>query len=146
MKSNRRVKKQTGFTLIEIMVVVAIIGILAAVVGPQIFDRPDEARQVKARQDIGTLVQALELYRLDNFVYPSTEQGLQALVEEPSGDPEPANWKEGGYIKKVPNDPWGREYDYISPGEESDFDIISYGRDGVEGGEGFDSDLTSNDL
>lgn len=146
MKATRRVKKQAGFTLIEIMVVVMIIGILAAAVGPKIFDRPDEARQVKARQAISSMVQALQLYRLDNFVYPSTEQGLQALVEEPSGDPEPANWKEGGYIPKVPKDPWGRDYDYISPGETGDFDIISYGRDGVEGGEGFDADLTSAGL
>lgn len=132
-----------GFTLIEIMVVVAIIAILGATVVPLIMDRPNEARVVRAKNDIGTIGSALELYKLDNFNYPSTEQGLQALVEKPSGDPEPANWKTGGYVKKLPKDPWGREYLYISEG--NNFEIVSLGNDGAEGGESFDADISSAD-
>ena len=131
-----------GFTLIEIMVVVAIIAILGAAVVPLVMDRPDQARQVKAKQDIKSMEAALDLYRLDNFNYPSTDQGLEALVEKPTGDPEPANWKDGGYLKQVSKDPWGRDYIYISPGETGDFDIVSLGRDGQEGGSGYDADLT----
>lgn len=131
-----------GFTLIEIMVVVAIIAILGAAVVPLVMDRPDQARQVKAKQDIKSMEAALDLYRLDNFNYPSTDQGLEALVQKPTGDPEPANWKDGGYLKQLAKDPWGREYIYISPGETGDFDIISLGRDGQEGGSGYDEDLT----
>lgn len=138
---SRRVHR--GFTLIEIMVVVAIIAILGATVVPLIMDRPNEARVVRAKNDIATLSSALELYKLDNFNYPSTEQGLVALVEEPSGDPEPANWKRGGYIQKLPKDPWGREYIYLSPGENGEYDIISLGNDGVEGGEDFDEDISN---
>ncbi|MCB1753983.1 MAG: type II secretion system major pseudopilin GspG [Gammaproteobacteria bacterium] len=134
---------QAGFTLIEIMVVVAILAILAATVVPVIMDRPEEARVVKAKQDIGVLEQSLEMYRLDNFVYPSTDQSLEALVEKPTGEPEAANWKAGGYVKKLPKDPWGRDYIYLSPGETGDYDIISYGRDGVEGGEGYDADISN---
>ncbi len=143
MKQQSRKGLQAGFTLIEIMVVVAILAILGATVVPLIMDRPEEARVVKAKQDIGTLEGALELYRLDNFNYPSTDQGLEALVEQPTGEPEPANWKAGGYVKKLPNDPWGRKYIYLSPGENGDYDIISYGRDGGEGGEGFDADISN---
>lgn len=134
--------RQQGFTLIEIMVVVAIIAILGAAVVPLIMDRPDQARVVKAKQDIKSIESALELYRLDNFNYPSTDQGLEALVEKPTGDPEPANWKDGGYLKTLAKDPWGREYIYMSPGETGDFDIVSLGRDGQEGGTEYDADIT----
>lgn len=134
--------RQQGFTLIEIMVVVAIIAILGAAVVPLIMDRPDQARVVKAKQDIKSIESALELYRLDNFNYPSTDQGLEALIEKPTGDPEPANWKDGGYLKTLAKDPWGREYIYMSPGEAGDFDIISLGRDGQEGGTEYDADIT----
>ena len=137
-----RQKIQRGFTLIEIMVVVAIIAILGAAVVPLIMDRPEQARQVKAKQDIKSISAALDLYRLDNFNYPSTDQGLEALVEKPTGDPEPANWKDSGYLPKLPKDPWNRDYIYLSPGETAEFDIISLGRDGQEGGDGFDQDLT----
>ncbi len=141
-KNTRRVS-QLGFTLIEIMVVVAIIAILGATVVPLIMDRPNEARVVRANGDIATLGAALDLYKLDNFTYPTTDQGLQALTEKPSGDPEPANWKSGGYIKQLPKDPWGREYIYQSPGEGGDFDIVSLGNDGAEGGESFDADISN---
>ncbi len=137
-----RPAKPRGFTLIEIMVVVAIIAILGAAVVPLILDRPEQARQVKAKQDIQSIAAALDLYRLDNFNYPSTDQGLEALVEKPTGDPEPVNWKDSGYLKKVPKDPWGRDYIYLSPGETGEFDIVSLGRDGQEGGDGFDGDLS----
>jgi len=133
--------RQRGFTLIEIMVVVAIIAILGAAVVPRIMDNPDKARRVRANTDLGTIASALELYKLDNFAYPSTDQGLQALVEKPSGDPEPANWQDGGYIQTLTKDPWGREYIYVSPGESGDFDLLSLASDGVEGGEGSGEDV-----
>ncbi len=136
---------QAGFTLIEIMVVIAILAILSATVIPMITDSPEKARIVRAKQDIGVLEQSLEMYKLDNFNYPSTDQGLQALIERPNGEPEAPNWKEGGYVKKLPNDPWGREYIYLSPGESGSFDILTYGRDGSEGGEGFDADISNWD-
>lgn len=139
----QRPRKQSGFTLIEIMVVVAIIAILGATVVPLVMDRPDQARVVRAKTDIQTFSAALDLYRLDNFNYPSTEQGLQALIEKPSGDPEPGNWKDGGYVKTLGKDPWGREYLYQSPGEGGPFDIISLGNDGAEGGESFAADITN---
>lgn len=144
---NKQSKRRTqrGFTLIEIMVVVAILAILGATVVPMVINRPNEARVTRAKTDIGAFAQALELYKLDNFSYPSTEQGLEALVEKPSGDPEPTNWKDGGYVQKLNKDPWGRDYLYLSPGENGDYDIISLGNDGAEGGEGFDADITSND-
>lgn len=141
----QRPRKQSGFTLIEIMVVVAIIAILGATVVPLIMDRPNQARVVRAKSDIQNFSAALDLYRLDNFSYPSTEQGLQALVEKPSGDPEPGNYNEGGYVQRLGKDPWGRDYVYQSPGEGGEYDIISLGNDGVEGGEGFDSDITNWD-
>ena len=125
------------------MVVVAIIAILGATVVPLIMDRPDQARVVRAKNDIGTYSSALELYKLDNFSYPSTDQGLEALVEKPSGDPEPANWKAGGYVKKLGKDPWNRPYVYQSEGGQ--FEIVSLGRGGVEGGEGFDADISNLD-
>lgn len=134
-------KKQDGFTLIEIMVVVVILGILASVVVPRIMDRPDTARITKARLDIQSLEGALNQYRLDNFVYPTTEQGLEALVEKPSGDPEPTNWNKGGYVKSLPNDPWNRPYLYLSPGEKGEFDLYSLGADGQSGGEDANADI-----
>ncbi len=126
--------RSQGFTLIEIMVVVVILAILAAAVVPRIMDRPDEARVTKAKQDIRVLESALELYRLDNFNYPSTQQGLEALVQKPSGDPPAPNWKRGGYIKAMPKDPWGNEYQFLNPGVKSEIDIFSYGSDGRPGG------------
>ena len=134
-----------GFTLIELMVVIIILGILAMWVAPKIMSRPGEARQVKARLDIQNLENALKLYKLDNGIYPTTEQGLQALVEQPETGTIPKKWKPGGYLEKgkVPKDPWGNEFIYISPGVQGDFDLISYGKDGAPGGEGED-DLDIN--
>lgn len=133
--------RQGGFTLIEIMVVVVILGILASVVVPRIMDRPDTARITKARLDIQAMESVLNQYRLDNFVYPSTEQGLEALVEKPSGDPEPANWNKSGYIKSLPKDPWNRPYLYLNPGEKGEFDLYSLGADGQSGGEDANADI-----
>lgn len=124
-----RQRKQQGFTLIEIMVVVVILGILAAVVVPRIMSRPDEARIVKARADIQALESALNLYRLDNYTYPTTDQGLEALVEKPTS-PEPPRWKEGGYLDRMPRDPWQRPYQYLNPGQHGEIDIYSMGPDG----------------
>ncbi|RRQ21468.1 type II secretion system major pseudopilin GspG [Thiohalobacter thiocyanaticus] len=124
-----RQHSQKGFTLIEIMVVVVILGILAAVVVPRIMSRPDEARIVKARADIQALESALNLYRLDNYTYPTTDQGLEALVEKPTS-PEPPRWKEGGYLDRMPRDPWQRPYQYLNPGQHSEIDIFSLGPDG----------------
>lgn len=135
---------QSGFTLIEIMVVVAIIAILGATVVPLIMDRPNEARVVRAKNDIGNYTSALGLYKLDNFNYPSTDQGLESLTSKPSGDPEPGNWKSGGYVQKLNKDPWGRDYLYVN--EDGVFEIISLGADGVEGGDGFDADISSLDV
>ncbi len=135
---------QQGFTLIEIMVVVVIIGILAALIGPQIMSKPDQARVQAAKSQIASLSNALNLYRLDNHNYPSTEQGLEALVKQPSGFPEAKNWDPEGYFANVPEDPWGNPYIYLSPGqEERRYDIISLGADGQEGGEGVAADITS---
>jgi general secretion pathway protein G len=133
--------RQHGFTLIEIMVVVVILGILAAIVVPRVLDRPDMARVVKARQDIRTLESALNLYRLDNYNYPTTDQGLEALVTKPSGSPEPRNYAKGGYIDRLPLDPWQRPYLYLSPGENGAIDIYTLGADGVPGGEDVDADI-----
>lgn len=132
---------QRGFTLIEIMVVVVILGILAAIVVPNIIDRPDAARVAKARQDIRAVESALKLYRLDNFRYPSTEQGLKALVERPTTQPEPRNWKSGGYLDRIPTDPWGETYHYRNPGEHGEIDVYTLGRDGRPGGEETDADI-----
>lgn len=133
--------RHAGFTLIEIMVVVVILGILAAVVVPRIMNRPDEARTVKAKQDIRVLEGALNLYKLDNFSYPTTQQGLDALVTKPSGEPEPRNYKAGGYVQKLPRDPWGNPYQYLQPGVKGEFDIFTLGRDNKPGGEGTDADI-----
>lgn len=131
--------KRRGFTLIEVMVVVVILGILAALVVPKVMDRPDEARAVAARQDIAALVQALKLYRLDNHAYPTTAQGLQALVSKPSLDPLPPNWH--GYLERLPQDPWGHPYQYLNPGLQGEIDVFSYGADGAPGGEGNKADI-----
>ncbi|MBE0494040.1 MAG: type II secretion system major pseudopilin GspG [Thiomicrospira sp.] len=138
---NKKIKhyKQAGFTLIELMVVVVILAILAAIAVPMLMDRPDEAREVKVKQDISALSSALQLYKLDNFRYPTTDQGLEALASEPTSEPLPRNWKP--YMERLPKDPWGNDYLYLSPGEHGQFDVFTYGADGVEGGEGADADL-----
>ena len=133
--------KARGFTLIEVLVVVAILGILAAIVVPRIMDRPDEAKRVAAKADVAAIVQVLKLYRLDNGFYPSTDQGLAALVQRPTTNPQPANWKQGGYLDRLPKDPWGGDYQYLSPGQHGEFDVYSLGKDGQLGGEGPDADI-----
>jgi general secretion pathway protein G len=133
--------KQRGFTLIEILVVIVILAILGALVVPKIMNRPDEARVVAAKQDVQAIVQALKLYKLDNGSYPTTEQGLKALVEKPTAGAIPANWK--SYLDKLPQDPWGHAYVYLSPGLKGEVDVMSYGADGQAGGEGNDADIGS---
>ncbi|WP_194720513.1 type II secretion system major pseudopilin GspG [Noviherbaspirillum malthae] len=135
-----------GFTLIEIMVVVVIMGILAALVVPKLMGRADDARITAARQDIATLMSALKLYKLDNQRYPSTEQGLQALISKPTSGPAANGWKSGGYIDKLPKDPWGNAYQYLSPGVKGEIDVFSFGADGQAGGSGNDADVGSWDL
>lgn len=137
-----------GFTLIELMVVIVILGILAGLIAPKIIGRTDEAKIMEAKVNIATLETALKLYKLDNGVYPSTEQGLQALVEQPSSEPAASKWREGGYLEKgkVPKDPWDNEYIYLQPGANGDYDIISYGADGSPGGDGINKDISSWDL
>ncbi|MEW5974067.1 MAG: type II secretion system major pseudopilin GspG [Pseudomonadota bacterium] len=131
-----------GFTLIEVMVVVVILSILAAIVVPKIMDRPDEARITKAKQDIRALEAALNLYKLDNFSYPTTDQGLEALVQPPTTEPIPPKWKQGGYLDRLPQDPWGRPYMYLSPGDQGRaFDLYSLGADGQPGGAGAAADI-----
>ena len=132
---------QRGFSLIEIMVVVVILGILAALVVPKIMSRPDEARIVKAKQDILAIQNALELYKLDNGFYPSTDQGLLALVEKPTNQPIPQDWK--AYLRALPKDPWGRAYLYSNPGEHGEIDIFTYGADGQPGGTGVNAEIGS---
>lgn len=134
-------RRARGFTLIEIMVVVVILGILAAIVVPKVMDRPDSARITKAKQDIRALESALNLYKLDNFNYPSTDQGLEALVRKPSGNPEPRNWKQGGYLDRLPKDPWGSDYQYLQPGVRGEIDLFSFGADGRSGGDGMNADI-----
>ncbi len=133
-----------GFTLIEIMVVVVIIGILGALIIPNVIGRDDEARLTAVRNDIRAVANALDLYKLDNFNYPSTDQGLEALVSKPAGFPEPKNYNPNGYLKKIPLDPWGTPLVYINTGDG--FEMYSLGRDGQEGGEGYDSDIRYEDL
>lgn len=137
------IDRSRGFTLLEIMVVVVILGILAALVVPKLISRPDEARVMAARQDVASLMQALKLYRLDNQRYPATEQGLQALVALPAIAPVPRGWKPGGYVERLPLDPWGNAYRYLNPGVRSEIDVFSLGADGAPGGEGNDADIGS---
>jgi general secretion pathway protein G len=125
------------------MVVVVILAILAALIVPRVMSRPDEARVIAAQQDIRTIVQALKLYRLDNMRYPSTEQGMEALVKPPTIPPLAPNWKTGGYLERMPKDPWGNAYQYLNPGLRSEIDVFSFGADGIAGGEGFDADVGS---
>ena len=132
--------RQRGFTLIEIMVVVIIIGLLAAVVVPQFLGRVDDARIAKAKQDIQALETGLTMFKLDNFSYPTSEEGLKALVEKPN-DPNIKNWRPGGYLKRLPKDPWGNDYQYQSPGTHGDIDVFSFGADGQVGGEGINADI-----
>lgn len=134
----RRSVHAAGFTLIEVLVVVVILGILAAVVVPRVMDRPDEARLVRAQQDVQGLVTALNLYRLDNYAYPSTQDGLQALVKAPPGA---SNWRKGGYLPSLPKDPWGRDYLYLNPGQRGEIDVWTHGADGRAGGEGANADI-----
>lgn len=135
-----------GFTLIEIMVVVVILGILAGIVVPRLLDRPEEARRTKAAVQIKSLEEALGLFKLDNGFYPTTEQGLESLVSQPESGRIPTKYREGGYINKVPEDPWGNAYVYLSPGVHGDFDLLSYGPDGESGGEGDNADIESWNL
>lgn len=132
-----------GFTLIEIMIVIVIMGIMASLVVPKIMGRPDEARIMASKHDIAAILQALKLYSLDNQRLPTTEQGLQALVTKPNTAPLPRNWKSGGYLDKVPKDPWGNPYQYLAPGLHGEIDVFSLGVDGKLGGEGNDADIGS---
>ncbi len=144
-RKKRTKRGSRGFTLIELMVVIVILGILAGLIIPRIMGRPDEARQAKARIMIEGIATALKLYRLDNGFYPTTEQGLKALTEASAIPPVPRNWREGGYLEKgkVPKDPWGNDFVYLCPGSHDEFDLISYGADGQLGGEGKNKDVTS---
>ncbi|MGX9217247.1 type II secretion system major pseudopilin GspG [Massilia varians] len=141
--SQRKQRRARGFTLVEIMVVVVIIGILGALVVPKLLGRTGEARVTAAKTDIATMSQALKLYKLDNQRYPSTEQGLQALVTKPTSGPAANGWKDGGYMEKLPKDPWGNAYQYLSPGIHGEVDIFSLGADGQPGGTGEDADVGS---
>lgn len=140
---HRTLPRVRGFTLIEILVVIVIIGILATLVVPKLMSRPDEARLVATKQEIQTILQALKIYRLDNGRYPTTEQGLQALVKKPTSGPAPKNWKDEGYLEKLPHDPWGTAYQYLQPGTHGEIDVFSLGADGISGGEGIDADIGS---
>jgi general secretion pathway protein G len=133
--------RQAGFTLIELMVVLVIIGVLAALIVPNVLERADDARATAAKTDVNNLIQALKLYRLDNQRYPTSEQGLQALVAKPNSPPVPPNWKP--YLDKLPNDPWGRPYQYLNPGVKGEIDVMSFGADGQPGGEGKNADIGS---
>lgn len=135
-----------GFTLIEMMVVVVIIGILAALVVPKLMGRADDARVVAAKADIASIMQGLKLYKLDNQRYPTTDQGLQALITKPTSGPSANGWKSGGYLDKIPKDPWGNPYQYLSPGVRGEVDVFSLGADGQPGGTGYDADIGSWDL
>lgn len=135
------IARQSGFSLIELIAVVAILGILAAVVAPNILQAPGKARITRAKTDITAIVSALQTYKLDNFTFPTTDQGLMALVEQPTGDPEAPNWQDGGYLPRMPKDPWGRDYLYLSPGENGEIDVYSLGADGQTGGEKDNADI-----
>lgn len=141
-----RFERVGGFTLIEVLVVVVILGILAGLIVPRIMDRPDQARVVAARNDIGALNNALKLYRLDNGTYPSADQGLMALVQKPETGDVPRNWKSGGYLERLPKDPWGSDYQYLNPGIHGEVDVVSLGADRQPGGEGYNADIGSWNL
>ncbi|MFL1913856.1 type II secretion system major pseudopilin GspG [Plesiomonas shigelloides] len=132
---------QAGFTLLEVMVVIVILGVLASLVVPNLLGNKERADQQKVVSDLTALENSLDMYKLDNGQYPSTQQGLQALVSKPDGEPQPRRYRENGYIKRLPTDPWGNEYQYLSPGEHGQVDIYSLGADGVEGGEGNSVDI-----
>jgi len=136
-------RRANGFTLIEILVVIVILGILAALIVPRVMDRPDQARATAARADIAAIIAALKLYKLDNGTYPSTDQGLAALVKKPERGDIPRNWKAGGYLDKLAVDPWGTDYQYLNPGIRGEIDVYSLGADRKPGGEGFDADIGS---
>ncbi len=140
-KFNPRKQSNNGFTLMEILIVVVILSILAITVVPQFLDSPDTARVARAQADVKNLETAMSMYKLDNFNFPSTSQGIQALVQKPSGTPEAKNWKPGGYLSKLPNDPWDNPYQYLNPGNNGVIDIYSFGADGQPGGEGLDADI-----
>jgi len=138
--ADRQRGRESGFTLIEIMVVVVILGILAALVAPNVISRIDDAQINRANQDIRAVESALHLYRLDNFKYPTTDQGLEALVQQPA-DPSIRNWRAGGYLDKIPVDPWGAPYQYLQPGQNGEFDVFTLGADEQPGGEGINADI-----
>jgi general secretion pathway protein G len=149
MVVTKRVADQRAFTLIELLIVIVILGILATILYPKVFGAPEQARRVKAHTDISTIVSALQLYKIDSGAYPTTEQGLEALIKKPDTPPIPAKWREGGYLdgNSVPKDPWGNPYGYTSPTQDGkDFEIISYGRTGQPGGTGADAEISSSDL
>ena len=137
----RRARRSLGFTLIEMMVVLVIIGVLAALIVPNVLDRTDDARATAARTDVHNIMQALKLYKLDNLRFPTAEQGLQALIVRPTTAPAPNNWKP--YLEKLPNDPWGRPYQYLNPGVQGEVDVMSFGADGQSGGDGKNADIGS---
>jgi len=134
-------ENESGFSLLELMVVVVILSILALVIMPRIINRPDQARVARVQSDLAVIQNAIKLYRLDNFRYPTTEQGLRALVARPSSEPLAQNWAENGYVDRLPKDPWGGEYQYLYPGIHGEFDVFTLGADGVSGGGGIDADL-----